>query len=254
MDGLGRDAVRHQALGHLVGAVLGAREHDDAGKQFILQQVGEHVRLGAGIDHDRLLVDALYGDFLGADPHLLGIVQELRGDLCDVLRHGRREQQRLALRRQQREDLPHVAHEAHVEHAVGLVEHQDRYLVEPQVFLADEVEKPARRGDDDIGPPSQRIDLRVLADAAVDDRVAQPQVRAVSADALADLAGQFAGRCENEGTRRRGSLRPGSSLSRCKMGSTKAAVLPVPVWAMPRRSRPASRAGMAWRWMGVGSA
>ena len=29
------------------------------------------------------------------------------------------------------------------------------------------------------------------------------------------------------------------------MGSAKAAVLPVPVWAMPSRSRPASRAGMA---------
>ena len=30
----------------------------------------------------------------------------------------------------------------------------------------------------------------------------------------------------------------------------KPAVLPVPVWAVAIRSRPASTAGMAWLWMG----
>ena len=32
----------------------------------------------------------------------------------------------------------------------------------------------------------------------------------------------------------------------------KAAVLPVPVWAMPSRSRPVRTVGIAWRWIGVG--
>ena len=32
----------------------------------------------------------------------------------------------------------------------------------------------------------------------------------------------------------------------CSIGSAKAAVLPVPVWATPSRSRPSSRGGMAW--------
>ncbi len=36
------------------------------------------------------------------------------------------------------------------------------------------------------------------------------------------------------------------------MGRTKAAVLPVPVWAMPRMSRPRSAGGIACAWMGVG--
>ena len=39
---------------------------------------------------------------------------------------------------------------------------------------------------------------------------------------------------------------------RCKIGRTKAAVLPVPVWARPRMSRPSKAAGMAFSWMGVG--
>ncbi|MEZ5682741.1 MAG: hypothetical protein R3E03_00475 [Novosphingobium sp.] len=39
-----------------------------------------------------------------------------------------------------------------------------------------------------------------------------------------------------------------------EQGSENAAVLPVPVWAMPSRSRPSSSAGIAWRWIEVGSA
>lgn len=36
------------------------------------------------------------------------------------------------------------------------------------------------------------------------------------------------------------------------MGSRKAMVFPLPVLAMPMRSRPDIMAGMAWAWMGVG--
>ena len=38
-----------------------------------------------------------------------------------------------------------------------------------------------------------------------------------------------------------------------RIGSAKAAVLPEPVWATPRMSRPASCAGMALTWIGFGS-
>ena len=40
------------------------------------------------------------------------------------------------------DDLPHVADEAHVEHAVGLVEHEDRHLVELDMAL---VQRSSRR-------------------------------------------------------------------------------------------------------------
>jgi len=45
----------------------------------------------------------------------------------------------------------------------------------------------------------------------------------------------------------------GFSARCCSIGNAKAAVLPVPVWATPSRSRPASRCGMAVVWIGVGS-
>jgi hypothetical protein len=41
--------------------------------------------------------------------------------------------------------------------------------------------------------------------------------------------------------------------SRCSSGRPKAAVLPVPVWAPPSRSWPASASGIAWIWIGVGT-
>ena len=43
--------------------------------------------------------------------------------------------------------------------------------------------------------------------------------------------------------------RPPASLS--TIGRVKAAVLPVPVWAMPRTSCPARATGIAWAWIGV---
>ena len=45
----------------------------------------------------------------------------------------------------------------------------------------------------------------------------------------------------------------GEALSRSSIGSTKAAVLPVPVCAMPIRSRPSRITGIAFAWIGVGS-
>src|SRR3954451_12540510 len=54
-------------------------------------------------------------------------------------------------------------------------------------------------------------------------------------------------------TRAVGFLPRSPVLSRCSTGSAKAAVLPVPVAACPRTSCPASRCGIASRWIGVGS-
>ena len=49
----------------------------------------------------------------------------------------------------------------------------------------------------------------------------------------------------------RARLRPLPRMS--IIGSTKAAVLPVPVWAMPMRSLLISTEGMAALWIGVGT-
>ena len=86
----------------------------------------------------------------GATSTRTGSVEDVCGELGDRRRHGGGEQQRLAVAPALRNDLPHVVDEAHVEHAVGLVEHEDRDLVEPDMALVAEVEQAAGRGDQDV--------------------------------------------------------------------------------------------------------
>ena len=99
---------------------------------------------------------------------------------------------------QQCQHLADIVDEAHVEHPVGLVQHQDLHPGEIHRPLADVVEEPPRRGHQDIDALAQLLDLRVDLDAAEDHRRAQREVAAVGLHALADLGGQFAGGGENQ--------------------------------------------------------
>ena len=123
-----------------------------------------------------------------------GFFMKEPGELADLVREGGREQQVLARRGQQGEDLADVVDEAHVEHAVGFVQHQDLDLAQVDGLLLHVVEQAAGRGDDDVDAAAQRVDLRLHADAAVDDGGLQLQVLAVGADALLDLQRELARR------------------------------------------------------------
>ena len=86
----------------------------------------------------------------------------------DVVRERGREHQVLAARREQGDDPLDVRQEAHVEHPVGLVEDEDLDLAEVRDLLADEVEQPAGRRDEDLDAAPQGLDLRVHRHPAVD--------------------------------------------------------------------------------------
>ncbi len=73
------------------------------------------------------------------------------------------------------EDPLDVGHEAHVQHAVGLVEHEDLDLAEVCRALADEVEEAAGRRDEDLDAGAQLLDLGIEGHAAVHHR--RPQGR-----------------------------------------------------------------------------
>ena len=137
------------------------------------------------------------GDGLGhhvAARHLdqLRVLQHLVGEALDLVREGGREQQALALLGQQGEDALDVGDEAHVEHAVGFVEHQHLDLRQVDRLLLDVVEQPARRGDDDLDAAAQLGLLRADVDAAIDAHRAQRQVLAVGLDRLEHLHRELA--------------------------------------------------------------
>ena len=94
---------------------------------------------------------------------------------------------------------------AHVEHAIGFVEHQHLDLSQGYDSTRDQVLEPARSGHQDLGA-SRRLDLRPEADAAVDGRDPQAPGADDRAQLSDDLAGKLAGWGEDES---RGPAGPG---------------------------------------------
>jgi hypothetical protein len=108
---------------------------------------------------------------------------------------------------------------AHVEHAVGLVENETFDFAQSERIVFNKIKQPARRGNKNIDAIKQRTNLPTHRYAA---------------------------------DRQRGSGGRGLTARRCRIGSAKAAVLPVPVWAIPITSRPDMTVGIVCAWIGVG--
>ena len=179
------------------------------------------------------------------------IVQELLGDAPDLRRHGGGEEQGLAGERHQLADALDVGNEAHVEHAVGLVDHQELDAGEQQPSALEMIEQTARRGDQHVDAARELGILIVERYAADHQRDVELLAGAVLLEAFLTCAAssRVGSRMSVRGIRAR--ARPLSSM--VSIGSVKAAVLPVPVWAMPSTSRRASTWGIACSWIGVGT-
>ena len=89
--------------------------------------------------------------------------------------------------------------EAHVEHAVGLVQDEDLDPVEADEAVAHEVQQAAGAGDDDVRAAVEGFHLAALADAAEDDGGLEAQALAVEKKVLIGLQGQLPGGGEDEG-------------------------------------------------------
>ena len=151
------------------------------------------------VDRQDPLLDVV--DRLGAAAELDedGIVQGVLDDAEHGLGHRGAEEQVLALGRDRVDDALHVGPEAHVEHAVGLVEHQGVDVVQEDVALAQHVEQAARRGDQQVDALADALGLRVVGHPAEDGHDAAPAVGAERLADLLDLPAEFAGRGHDEG-------------------------------------------------------
>ena len=204
----------------------------------LLQKLAQHARLSRGVDW--MTRWAIRSTVVARRRHrdATGIAQDGVGEFRDVLRHGGREQQRLALERQLGDDLADGMDEAHVEHAVGFVEHQDLDLVKRQpVALTRSIRRPG---------VATRMSVPAITErpacpwhAADDHGGPRRDVAAIGLEAVADLARQARASAQSTSARRSWRAAGCGVPERWRIGSANAAVLPVPVWAMPRRSRPA---------------
>ena len=199
VDGGGREALLLKPFGHLVGAMFGAREHQHLLPVIAADQVAEQIRLAshvAGMEHllhqGRRLV-------LRGGLQLHRIVEQPLCQPADLGGEGGGEEEVLTLGRQQAEDPADVADEAHVEHPIGLIQHQDLHLIKPKRTLLMEIHQAAWGGHQNISAVAEAIDLGVGTDAAKHHIGAQIEVAAIGHNALGHLGGQFAGGSEDKG-------------------------------------------------------
>ena len=86
------------------------------------------------------------------------------------------------------EDPLDVLRETHLEHLVGLVEHQEAQLGQVEGALVEVVHDPARGADDDVHAAAQGGQLDAVRLAAVDRQDVQPgEVRGIPLEGLGDL-------------------------------------------------------------------
>jgi hypothetical protein len=114
------------------------------------------------------------------------------------MRRGR-EQHGLAVRGGGAEDQLEVLREAHVEHLVGLVEHEGLEVVEHQGAAVDVVDRAAGGGHDDVDAALQLAQLRPDRGAAVDGEDAGAELRAVAGEVVGHLHGELAGGGQHQG-------------------------------------------------------
>ena len=218
MEGGGADLTAREAAGDAVGTVLGAGEYEDGVEGGVAEEVGEERGLEAGGDLVHELRHGLGGIGAATDLDGLGRVLELVGEALDLAREGGGEHEGLALFRQRLHDAADLRQEAHVEHAVGLVEHEILKAGEVAMTLTHEVDKTAGGGDDEVHGGAERLDLRALADAAEDGGDLERQIFRVNADVFLDLHDELAGGGDDEHP---GAAAAGGVLGEGKQGEDR---------------------------------
>ena len=125
------DPVLGQEFGDVVGTKLGACEHQHLAPVVLLDDVRQQLLFLAAADRKDLLGDALHRGVARRDLDALRIAQQGVGQVADLVAESGGEQQTLLFAGHQRQDLPHVGQEAHVQHPVCFV--QDQHLHGRQV-------------------------------------------------------------------------------------------------------------------------
>ncbi len=203
MDRRGIKAVLGQALGDDIDIALAVAEDDgvvEGGVDFA-DQAAQGFALGPviGGNFHQFLGDVGGGGGGARDFDAHRIVQELVGEALDFRRHGGGIEQRLAGERQLLADFLDVGNEAHVQHAVGFVDHQDIDLAQEQAATVEMVHQPAGGGDQHVDAAIQLLDLLVHRRAADQQRMAELGIFAVFVEAFRNLVCQFAGRLQHQG-------------------------------------------------------
>ena len=147
-----------------------------------------------------LVTDVGMGHPVGVHQDPLGVAQGgVNEGLETAAGQGGGEEQGLPLLVAGLDDLHHVRGEAHVEHAVGLVQDQELQVAQVRGAALQVVEQPPRGGDEDIRVAAQGVDLMAGGHSADDDPGGEAGEARHLEEVLLDLIGQLPGRRQDQG-------------------------------------------------------
>ena len=180
-----------QVRGDPPGGDLGPREDEDLAEIVGAHEVLQELELALPVHRVEDLANGRDGGVAGRHLHGQRVAEELPGEAPDLVGEGGREEERLAPRREEREDPPDVRDEPHVEHPVPLVEDEDLDLAQVRGALPDEVEEAPGRRHQELHAAPQLLDLGIERDAAEDDSRAEGDVAPVGRGHRCHLHGQL---------------------------------------------------------------
>jgi hypothetical protein len=126
-------------------------------KSVLLQQELQQIELLRRHHRIESMRHRLRRRTLAADLDLERIAQRPTGELFELGRQRRREEQRLPILRTFLHDAFHIGQEAHVEHPVDFVEHEDVDIRQRAVALLQMVQQAPRRRRQDVHTATQIV-------------------------------------------------------------------------------------------------
>ena len=181
VQGHGADALFVEEFGHLVGAEFRARKYQHLVPAVLLNDVGQQVFFAVAAYGVNGLGNALRCGVARRNLHLLRVAQQGGCQFANLVAESGRKQQALLVCRQQCQYFFHVVDKAHVEHAVGLIQHQYFHARQVQRTLPVQVQQAPGSGYQNVYAFLQALDLRLHAYAAKNHGGFQAQVLAVIA-------------------------------------------------------------------------
>ena len=181
-----------------VGSALCLHKDERHGDVGLIQDACQRVGL---VSPGRLHVQlANAGDDLraGADFDGDGVAHVTRRNAAHPLRHRGAEEHGLPLCGTLAQDALDVRCEAHVEHAVGLVEYRPAHIVETHRAALQVVAQPSGSGDDDVHTASQLLHLAPDGVATVHRERAHLVTRGETRQLVVDLHGELTRRAEDQ--------------------------------------------------------
>jgi len=190
---------RLELLDDPVGSTLGTAE--DERLPVVFDQLGGDRHPVGPVDFPEVVGDVALGLFggLDGDPH--GVPLVVADDRLHFTTDRGREEEHLAVRCRLVEQAAHRGKESHVRHAVRLVEHHGRDIVEADVAAFNQVFESSRASHNDVDPLVEGAHLVAIAGATENGDDPLAVVPQEVSDDVMDLGSQLSCRHKDQRTR-----------------------------------------------------